>query len=122
MIVHRKGIGDAPILLSRTPYNAASTTARIRSQKIEDILPIADEDFAQRQLHPRLSGRARDGPVGGRICRRPGPCSVRLTARGSISRPTPRTRSTGCIKNVPESNGKVGMIGSSYVGFTSLWH
>src|SRR6516165_2194564 len=31
VIVFRKGTHDAPILLSRTPYNAAATTARNRS-------------------------------------------------------------------------------------------
>ncbi|MEI9902667.1 MAG: CocE/NonD family hydrolase [Asticcacaulis sp.] len=37
-----------------------------------------------------------------------------------MNRPTPMTPSTGWVKNVPESNGKVGVIGSSYLGFTTL--
>src|SRR3712207_1835503 len=45
VIVHRKGVQDAPILLSRTPYDADKATSRNRSQKIEEILPVADAEF-----------------------------------------------------------------------------
>ncbi|HNJ48305.1 MAG TPA: glutaryl-7-ACA acylase, partial [Novosphingobium sp.] len=36
VIVYRKGTRDAPILLSRTPYDAAGATSRSRSQRIEE--------------------------------------------------------------------------------------
>ena len=45
VIVYRKGVSDAPILLSRTPYNADKSTSRNRSQKIEEILPVMDAEF-----------------------------------------------------------------------------
>jgi putative CocE/NonD family hydrolase len=119
VIVHRKGISDAPILLSRTPYDAASTTARIRSQKIEDILPIADADFARdNYIRVYQDVRGMDRSEGEYVVARP--------LRGPLNR-TRVDHSTDAwdtidwlIKNVPESNGKVGVIGSSYVGFTSL--
>jgi predicted acyl esterase len=44
-IVYRKGTTDAPIILSRSPYNADGHTSRNRSQKIEEILPVADKEF-----------------------------------------------------------------------------
>ena len=40
-----KGATHAPILMTRTPYNAATTTTRNRSQTITEILPIVDADF-----------------------------------------------------------------------------
>jgi predicted acyl esterase len=43
-IVYRKGTTDAPIILSRSPYNADGHTSRNRSQKIEEILPVADKN------------------------------------------------------------------------------
>ena len=45
VIVVRKGVTNAPILLSRTPYDAAQTTMRVRSQSIVEILPVADAEF-----------------------------------------------------------------------------
>src|SRR3954464_9386482 len=42
VIVMRKGTRNGPILLSRTPYDAGNATWRNASQKIEEILPIAD--------------------------------------------------------------------------------
>ncbi|WP_289708558.1 CocE/NonD family hydrolase, partial [Escherichia coli] len=45
VIVMRKGTHGGPILLSRTPYDAGKATWRNPSQKIEEILPIADAEF-----------------------------------------------------------------------------
>lgn len=119
VIVHRKGITDAPILLSRTPYDAAATTARMRSQKIEDILPIADAEYARdNYIRVYQDVRGMDRSEGEYVVTRP--------LRGPLNR-TRVDHSTDAwdtidwlVKNLPESNGKVGMIGSSYVGFTAL--
>ncbi len=40
--------------------------------------------------------------------------------RRSITPPTPTTRVEWLVKNVPESNGKVGILGISYDGFLPL--
>src|SRR3954469_8151891 len=45
VIVMRKGTRGGPILLTRTPYDAAKTTWRNPSQKIEEILPVMDAEF-----------------------------------------------------------------------------
>src|SRR5258706_376635 len=45
VIVMRKGASNAPILFTRTPYNADKVTARTPSQRIVDILPLMDAEF-----------------------------------------------------------------------------
>src|SRR3546814_1621274 len=47
VIVVPKGAKDAPIVLSRTPYNAAGRTSRMASPRMLDILPQGDEVFVQ---------------------------------------------------------------------------
>ena len=44
VIVFKKGTSGAPILLSRTPYDAKSMTARTKSQSITEILPAMDAE------------------------------------------------------------------------------
>lgn len=119
VIVYKKGTTDAPILLSRTPYNAAATTARNRSQKIEEILPVADAEFVADnyiRVYQDVRGLARS--EGDYVMTRP--------LRGPLNK-TKVDHSTDAydtidwlVKNVPESNGKVGIVGSSYLGFTAL--
>src|SRR6185295_14608381 len=40
VVVMKKGVTKAPILLSRTPYNASSSTGRVNSQRIVDVLEV----------------------------------------------------------------------------------
>jgi putative CocE/NonD family hydrolase len=119
VIVMRKGVTRGPILLSRTPYDAAGTTWRNPSQKIEEILPIADAVFVDDgyiRVYQDVRGMNRSG--GDYIMSRP--------LRGPLN-PTSVDHATDAYdtidwltKKVPESNGKVGVTGSSYLGFTSL--
>lgn len=44
-IVFKKGTANAPILLSRSPYDAHAATHRNASQRIIDIVPVIDADF-----------------------------------------------------------------------------
>jgi putative CocE/NonD family hydrolase len=119
VIVVRKGVRDAPILLSRTPYNAAQTTMRNRSQKIEEILPVADAEFVNDgyiRVYQDVRGSGRS--EGDYVMTRP--------LRGPLNK-TRSDHSTDAFdtidwltKNLKITNGKVGMIGSSYLGFTTL--
>jgi putative CocE/NonD family hydrolase len=119
VILFRKGTRDAPILLSRTPYNAAVTTARNRSQTLTEILPVADADFVTDgyiRVYQDIRGMYRS--EGDYVMARP--------LRGPLN-PTRVDHSTDAydtiawlVKNVPETNGKVGVIGTSYLGFTAL--
>src|SRR5947208_4036079 len=45
VIVMKKGAAKAPILLSRTPYDAKGSLNRIPSQRGVDILPAMDKEF-----------------------------------------------------------------------------
>ena len=119
VIVMRKGVTNAPILLTRTPYNAAKTTSRNPSQKIEEILPVSDAEFVNDgYIRVYEDVRGRNGSQGDYVMNRP--------LRGPLN-PTRVDHATDAwdtidwlVKNVPESNGRVGMTGSSYPGFTAL--
>ena len=118
-IVFRKGTHDAPVLLSRTPYNAGGATSRNRSQKIEEILPVMDAEFVNDgYIRVYQDIRGLHGSEGDYVMTRP--------LRGPLNK-TRVDHSTDAwdtidwlVKNLPESNGKVGITGSSYLGFTSL--
>jgi predicted acyl esterase len=47
VVVMKKGTKDGPILLTRTPYNAAGATSRNPSQQITEILPVSDKEFVE---------------------------------------------------------------------------
>src|SRR3546814_651291 len=47
VIVVPKGAKNAPIVLTRTPYNAAGRTSRMASPRMLDILPQDDEVFVE---------------------------------------------------------------------------
>lgn len=119
VIVHRKGVTDAPILLSRTPYNADKSTSRNRSQKIEEILPVADAEFVNDgYIRVYQDVRGLDGSEGDYVMNRPlrGPLNKTKVDHATDAYDT----IDWLVKNVKESNGKVGITGSSYLGFTSL--
>ncbi|GAA0728934.1 CocE/NonD family hydrolase [Sphingomonas japonica] len=119
VIIHRKGVTDAPILFTRTPYNADGMSSRNRSQKIEEVLPVADAEFVNDgYIRVYQDVRGMYGSEGDYVMNRP--------LRGPLN-PTQVDHATDAydsidwlVKNVKESNGKVGITGSSYLGFTSL--
>lgn len=45
VVMMKKGVTKAPILLSRTPYNASGSTGRNSSQRIVDVLEVMDAEF-----------------------------------------------------------------------------
>nr|ART40414.1 K117 [uncultured bacterium] len=119
VIVMRKGTKDGPILLSRTPYNAGKSTWRNPSQKIEEILPIADAEFVDDgyiRVYEDVRGLGKS--EGDYVMTRPlrGPLNDTNVDHATDAYDT----IDWLVKNVPESNGRVGITGSSYLGFTSL--
>jgi uncharacterized protein len=119
VIVMRKGTQHGPILLSRTPYDAFQTTWRNRSQKIEEVLPIADAEFVDDgyiRVYQDVRGLGKS--QGDYVMTRPlsGPLNHTKIDHATDAYDT----IDWLVKNVPESNGKVGITGSSYLGFTSL--
>jgi putative CocE/NonD family hydrolase len=117
VIVMPKGARNAPILLTRTPYNASNRAERNHSPHIVSTLPLFDELFAADgyiRVYQDVRGKYKS--EGEYVMTRP--------LRGPLN-PTKVDHSTDAydtidwlVKNVPESNGRVGMVGSSYEGFT----
>jgi putative CocE/NonD family hydrolase len=108
-----------PILMTRTPYNAYLWSSREPSTRLEDVLPSGDDVIAGAgyiRVFQDIRGKYRS--EGEYVMNRP--------LRGPLN-PTGVDHSTDTydtiewlLKNVPESNGRVGMIGTSYDGFLAL--
>jgi putative CocE/NonD family hydrolase len=117
VIVVPKGASAAPILLTRTPYNASKRASRNHSPHMLAILPLGDEVFV-RDGYIRVfqDVRGKYGSEGDYIMTRPVRGPLNPTATDHVT----DTYDTidWLVKNTPESNGRVGMIGSSYEGFT----
>lgn len=117
VIVVPKGARNAPILLTRTPYDAATRASRTKSPRLLATLPLADEVFAaDGYIRVYQDVRGKHGSEGDYVMTRP----PRGPLNGSAVDHTTDAWDTidWLVKNVPESNGRVGMIGSSYEGFT----
>src|SRR5689334_9797020 len=117
VIVVPKDARNAPMLLTRTPYNASARAERNRSPHIVATLPLFDELFAADgyiRIYQDVRGKYKS--EGEYVMTRP--------LRGPLN-PSKVDHSTDAydtidwlVKNVAESNGRVGMVGSSYEGFT----
>jgi uncharacterized protein len=117
VIVIPKGAAHAPILLTRTPYDAATRTQRTESPYMLAELPQGDDVFVGAgYIRVFQDERGKYGSEGNYLMTPPpiGPLNS-----GSVDDITDAYDTIDwLVKNVPESNGKVGMIGSSYEGFT----
>src|SRR5438874_2820723 len=117
VIVLPKGARNAPILLTRTPYNAAARAKRNDSPHIVAALPLFDELFAaDGYIRVYQDVRGKYGSQGEYVMTRPlrGPLNNSMVDHSTDAYDT----IDWLVKNVPESNGRVGMVGSSYEGFT----
>jgi uncharacterized protein len=122
VIIVPKGARSAPMLLTRTPYNASELTSHAQSSHLGSILNGYDnatelivEDGYIRVVQ---DVRGKHGSEGDYIMNRP--------LHGPLN-PTPVDHATDTydtidwlVKNVPETNGKVGILGISYDGFLPL--
>jgi len=122
VILVPQGAKGAPILLTRTPYNASELTSHAQSSHLGPILQGYDNatDVIVEGGYIRVMQdvRGKHGSEGDYVMNRPlhGP-----------QNPTPVDHATDTydtidwlVKNIPESNGKVGILGISYDGFTPL--
>ena len=117
VIVIPKGADRAPILLTRTPYNAANRATRNDSPSMLATLPQGDEVFvADHYIRVFQDVRGKYGSEGDYVMTRPlkGPLNNSAVDHSTDAYDTIEW----LVKNVPESNGRVGMLGSSYEGFT----
>jgi putative CocE/NonD family hydrolase len=117
VIVVPKGAKNAPILLTRTPYNAAKRAVRNDSPSMLSAMPQGDEVFVKDgYIRVFQDIRGKYGSEGDYVMTRPlkGPLNNSEVDHSTDAYDTIEW----LTKNLPESNGKVGMLGSSYEGFT----
>ena len=122
VIIVPKGAKGAPILLTRTPYDASGMTSHADSSHLGPILDGYDNatEVIVEGGYIRVvqDVRGKHGSEGDYVMNRP--------LHGPLN-PTPVDHSTDTydtidwlVKNIPESNGKVGILGISYDGFLPL--
>jgi len=118
VIVIPKNAHDAPILLTRTPYHASERANRIPgASSIRNILPQGDGVFVDGgYIRVFQDIRGKYGSEGDYIMTRPpiGPLNPTKTDDTTDAWDT----IDWLVKNVHQSNGRVGMTGSSYEGWT----
>jgi len=122
VILIPRGAHRAPILLTRTPYGATARIQKNTSAHLSALIDSTDvaDDAVVNGGYIRVvqDVRGKHGSEGDYVMTRP--------LQGPLN-PTAVDHSTDTydtidwlIKNIPESNGKVGILGISYDGFTSL--
>jgi putative CocE/NonD family hydrolase len=122
VILIPNGAKDAPMLLTRTPYSADALTSHANSPRMADVLEGYDNPtdviIEGGYIRVMQDVRGKYGSEGDYVMNRP--------LRGPLN-PTKVDHATDTydtidwlVKNVPESNGRVGIIGISYDGFLPL--
>ena len=122
VVIVPKGAKRAPILLTRTPYNATGLTSHAPSSHLGPILNgydnATDVIVEGGYIRAVQDVRGKYGSEGDYVMNRP--------LRGAQN-PTPVDHATDTydtidwlVKHVPESNGNVGILGISYDGFLPL--
>jgi len=122
VILVPRGAQRAPILLTRTPYDATVLTSHAHSPHLGPILSgydnATDVIVEGGYIRAVQDVRGKHGSEGDYVMNRP--------LRGPLN-PTPVDHATDTydtidwlVKNVPETNGRVGILGISYDGFLPL--
>ena len=119
VVVVPKGATNAPIVLTRTPYNAKGRATRSDSRSMLATLPLADEPFVEAgYIRVYQDIRGKYGSEGDYVVTRPPIGPLNST---KVDHTTDAFDTIDWLvnkANLPQSNGRVGMIGSSYEGFT----
>src|SRR5262245_9581115 len=119
VILIPKGAKNAPILLTRTPYNASKRLSRSESPRMASVVPQMDDTAvaAGYIIASHDVGGSHDA-AGDSVMPRP--------LQGPLN-PTDVDHATDAydtidwlVKNIPETNGRVGAIGGSYEGYTTV--
>jgi uncharacterized protein len=116
VIVYRKGLQNAPIILTRTPYDAKDRVQN-DNPSISALLPETDVDFARAgYIRVYQDIRGKYGSQGVFEMTRPPRGALNATSTDETTDAWDTI--DWLVKNLAQSNGKVGMFGSSYDGFT----
>lgn len=122
VIIIPKGAKNAPILLTRTPYNAKTMSSIAQSTHMgpalfgyDNAVDVIDEGGYIRVLQDI---RGKYNSEGDYVLGRPliGPLNSTKVDHATDTYDTV----DWLVKNIPESNGKVGILGISYDGLLSL--
>ena len=122
VILTPKGAKNAAILLTRTPYNATELTSHAPSAHLGPVLQGYDNatDVIVEGGYIRAieDVRGKYGSEGDYVMNRPlvGPLNGTKVDHSTDTYDT----IDWLVKNIPESNGKVGILGISYDGFLPL--
>jgi putative CocE/NonD family hydrolase len=122
VILIPKGAKHAPILLTRTPYGAAGRFSRNVSAHLSEVLGNGDvgDELVLEEGYIRVVQdiRGKHGSEGDYVMNRPlhGPQNPTAVDHSTDTYDT----IDWLVKNIPETNGKVGIYGISYDGFTAL--
>jgi putative CocE/NonD family hydrolase len=114
-----KGAKNAPMLLTRTPYHAEERVSRFDSPHLAAVVPQMDDTaVAAGYIIVFQDVRGKYGSEGDYVMTRPlkGPLNPTAVDHATDAYDT----IDWLVKNVPESNGRVGTIGGSYEGFTTV--
>jgi putative CocE/NonD family hydrolase len=122
VILIPKGAKNAPILLTRTPYNASDLTSHANSSHLGPILEGYDNatdvivEGGYIRVVQDVCGKY--GSEGDYVMNRPlhGPLNPTDVDHATDTYDT----IDWLVKNLSESNGKIGILGISYDGFTPL--
>ena len=120
MILRPKSLtGSQPILLERTPYNAEGFIGRVRSTNLAAALGGKYDTILESGYVLVIQDvRGKYGSEGSYELTRPprGPLNMTATDHSTDAWDTIEW----LVKNVPDNNGRVGMLGVSYDGWTTL--
>jgi len=114
-----KDTTNAPILLTRTPYNASERVLRFNSPHLAAAVPQMDDTaVAAGYIIAFQDVRGKHGSEGDYVMTR--------ALKGPLN-PTDVDHATDAydtidwlVKHVPECNGRIGTIGGSYEGYTTV--
>ncbi|MEO8746171.1 MAG: CocE/NonD family hydrolase [Rhodanobacter sp.] len=116
VIVERKGTKSEPIILTRTPYDARLIAAGNRARTMRDTLPVGDDVFVDAgYIRVYQDVRGKYGSEGDYFMAPP--LAGTINSRKVDDSTDAWDTIDWLVHHLPESNGRVGMIGASYDGF-----
>ncbi|RDE06782.1 CocE/NonD family hydrolase [Sphingomonas aracearum] len=119
VIVVPKGATNAPIVLTRTPYNAKGRATRSESSSMLATLPLSDEPFVKAgYIRVYQDVRGKYGSEGDYVVTRPVVGPLNNTKVDHVTDAYDTIDWLVNKANLPEAAPRVAMIGSSYEGFT----
>ena len=119
VIIVPHSVKHGPIMLDRTPYSADKLTGKVESPLVSEAMRYVFRDLVGSGYIVAVEDvRGKYKSDGDYVMNRPlvGPLNDTKVDHSTDAYDT----ISWLVKNVPESNGRVGTIGTSYDGFTTL--